>query len=247
MEDNFKNSLKRLKKCDMYWDEMKPNENGRLCQQCNKTIIDFSKMSFREIVFKMAETNESTCGFYLPEQLAAIKLSKSNIPLSIGLTTLIASTALANPDKKVIENHLSDQNYKNNNQKIADAEHYLATNDSVIFSGRIEYYDSIVKKNVTDSYAAVMIKGTTIGIGTTDTGMFKLTYLPNSPNEKTILLIRGIGFKPKEIEVNIENNKNIDLGVIILEAENQELTSFYVTKRQSFMGRMIEKITKPFR
>ena len=75
--ENFKNSLKRLKKCNMYWDEMKPNENGRLCQKCDKTIIDFSKMSFTEITFKMSETNESLVDFiYLNSQQ---KLNDRNV------------------------------------------------------------------------------------------------------------------------------------------------------------------------
>ena len=42
--ENFRNSLKRLNRCDQFWDEMKPNKSGRLCAKCDKTIIDFSKM-----------------------------------------------------------------------------------------------------------------------------------------------------------------------------------------------------------
>ena len=110
--ENFKNSLKRLNKCDQSWDEMKPNKRGRLCQKCDKTIIDFSKMSFTEIAFKMSETNEATCGFYLPEQIDRIKQSRNNIPLSIGLTALIASTSLANSEKKETEKHFSIQDYQ---------------------------------------------------------------------------------------------------------------------------------------
>jgi hypothetical protein len=37
----------------MYWDEMN-YEIGRLCQKCDKIIIDF-KTSFSEIAFKMSE------------------------------------------------------------------------------------------------------------------------------------------------------------------------------------------------
>jgi hypothetical protein len=244
--ENFKNSLKRLKKCDMYWDEMKPSEIGRLCQKCDKTIIDFSKMSFSEIAFKMSETNQSTCGYYLPEQLAEIKRSKNNIPLSIGLTTLIATTSIANSKNKEIEKHCLNKVYNDKEKKEQITEQSEIINDSISISGRIEYYDSISKKNLTDSYAYVVIKGTKIGTVTNENGNFKIKYLPGIDLENIIVTIGGIGFKQKEIEIVVKNSI-IDLGVITLEGEKPIMSEFYVTRKRSFFGKIIRKITKPFR
>ena len=245
--ENFKNSLKRLKKCDMYWDEMNPKENGRLCQKCDKIIIDFSKMSFLEIAFTMSETNESTCGFYLPEQLAEIRRTKNYIPLSIGLTTLIATTSFANSESTEIEKHFAKKNYNEIDKNVKIAEQNEIINDSIIISGRIEYYDSISKMNLTDSYAYVVIKGTKIGTAANENGYFTIKYLPNLENEKLILTIGGIGFEQKEIEISIEN-KNTDLGVIILTKREAELSEFIITvKKRSLTGRLWRKITKPFR
>ena len=154
--ENFKNSLKRLKKCDMYWDEMNPKENGRLCQKCDKIIIDFSKMSFSEIAFTMSETNESTCGFYLPEQLAEIRRTKNNIPLSIGLTTLIATTSFANSESTEIEKHFSKKNHNEIDKNVKIAEQNEIINDSIIISGRIEYYDSISKKDILEKSIMIL-------------------------------------------------------------------------------------------
>jgi hypothetical protein len=191
--ENFKNSLKKLNKYNQFWDEMKPNETGRLCQKCDKTIIDFSKMSFTEIAFKMSETNEATCGFYLPEQINEIKKSRNNIPLSIGLTTLIASTSLANSEKKENEKYFSNQDFQEKLANELNIKQNKIIKDSILLSGRIEYYDSISKKNLTDSYFYIVIKGTKIGAGTNENGNFKIKYLPNLENDKFILSIGGIG------------------------------------------------------
>ncbi|WP_081603529.1 carboxypeptidase-like regulatory domain-containing protein [Flavobacterium sp. WG21] len=248
--ENFKNSLKRLKKCDMYWDEMQPNEIGRLCQRCNKTIIDFSKMSFTDIAFKMAETNESTCGFYLPEQLAKIKQSKKNIPLSVGLTTLMATTSLANSENKEnkeIEKYCLNKVYNDKEKNEECTEQVKIGHDSILISGKVEYYDSIAKKNLTDAYAYIIIKGTKTGTVTNENGDFQMKYLPGLENEKIILSIGAIGFEQKEIEISTES-KSTDLGVIVLVGREAKLTEFIVTrKRISFAGRIWRKITKPFR
>jgi CarboxypepD_reg-like domain len=246
--ENFKNSLKRLKKCDMFWDEMKPNETGRLCQKCDKTIIDFSKKSFKEIALKMSETNESICGFYLPEQLTEIKRSKNNIPLSIGLTTLIASTSIANSKNKEVEKYCTEKVYYENIKNEQIIEESKIINDSISISGRIEYFDSITQKNLTDSYSNVIIKGTKIGISTNEFGTFKIKYLPTLENEKIELIITALGFTQQTIEIKLGDKKDIDLGLILL--KQNELISFYVTtvtKKRNFFGRLIRKITKPFR
>jgi hypothetical protein len=248
--ENFKNSLKRLKKCNMYWDEMLPNKKGRLCQKCNKTIIDFSKMSFSEIALKMSETNESTCGYYLPEQIAEVRRLKNNIPLSLGLTSLIATTSFANSEhneNNKIENYSSIKiiNDTENNQDYSRQNGII--NDSILLSGKIEYYDSISKRNLTDSYAYVIIKGTEFGTSSNENGNFQIKYLPTIENEKIILLIGSIGFEQKEIEIN-SKNITTDLGVILLVKRESELSEFIVTaKKRSFIGRIFRKITKPFR
>ncbi len=77
--------------------------------------------------------------------------------------------------------------------------------------------------------------------------ILKLKYLPSLKNELLTLSIGGIGFQKKEIEINAEN-KIIDLGVIILVKSEAKLSEFIVMgKRRSFVGRILRKITKPFR
>jgi len=62
-------NLTGLKKCDQLWDEMMPNECGRLCQKCNKTIIDFRKLSDEEMTKIHLFKTEPICGIYRSDQL----------------------------------------------------------------------------------------------------------------------------------------------------------------------------------
>lgn len=251
--ENFRNSLKRLNRCDQFWDEMKPNKSGRLCAKCDKTIIDFSKMSFTEIAFKMSESKEATCGFYLPEQIDGIKKSRSQLPLSIGLTTLIASTSLAKSEKKETEKKeteisVSNQDFQEKTISEVDIQRNKMVKDSILLRGKIEYYDSVSKKKLTDSFAYIVIKGTKTGAVANEDGSFQLKYLSSLENETLILSIGGIGFNKKEIEIKIENNNDIDLGVIVIDKMEEKLTEFWITtKRRSFIGRLWQKATTPFR
>ena len=54
--------------CHEKWSEMTPAEQGRFCNQCAKNVIDFTKMSDRQII-QILETNQSVCGRFHPEQL----------------------------------------------------------------------------------------------------------------------------------------------------------------------------------
>ena len=48
---------------------MKPVDGGRLCGECSKSIVDFSKMSWGEIEQVQRKSNNSVCGLYLPKQI----------------------------------------------------------------------------------------------------------------------------------------------------------------------------------
>jgi hypothetical protein len=170
--------------------------------------------------------------------------------LSFGLTTLIATTSFANSENEannIIEKYSSNRIYNENENNEKYTKQDKIINDSILISGRIEYYDSISKKNLTDSFAYVIIKGTKSGTSTNENGNFQIKYLPSLENEKLILSIGAIGFEQKEIEISTEN-KITDLGVIILVKREAELSEFIVTaKKRSFIGRIFRKITKPFR
>jgi len=61
--------------CHENWDKMTPNENGRFCASCSKTVIDFSKMLPEEIQhFFIQNRNEKICGRFKKSQLETITI-----------------------------------------------------------------------------------------------------------------------------------------------------------------------------
>jgi len=54
--------------CHQNWDRMSPAEGGRFCNQCNKTVIDFSGLSHQEILARLS-TGTKLCGRFTNVQL----------------------------------------------------------------------------------------------------------------------------------------------------------------------------------
>ena len=54
--------------CHEKWDEMTPTDKGRFCASCQKKVIDFTKVSDREIV-QLIKSNKNLCGRFSPSQL----------------------------------------------------------------------------------------------------------------------------------------------------------------------------------
>jgi hypothetical protein len=62
--------IKVPKPCHENWQNMTPKEQGRFCGSCEKIVVDFSKMSDKEMLDYFAKaTGHSTCGRFANDQL----------------------------------------------------------------------------------------------------------------------------------------------------------------------------------
>jgi len=69
------------KPCHENWNEMTPKEQGRFCSSCQKTVVDFSVMSDRQIVEFFQKPAGATCGRFHTDQLGReIAIPKKSIP-----------------------------------------------------------------------------------------------------------------------------------------------------------------------
>ena len=59
------------KSCLQNWHGMTSAENGRFCDSCQKSVIDFTTRSDRAIL-KAVKNTEHLCGRFLPDQLDRI-------------------------------------------------------------------------------------------------------------------------------------------------------------------------------
>jgi hypothetical protein len=61
------------KPCHQDWEAMTPNQQGRHCTACAKTMVDFSLLSYEEVKqFFLHEKKEKVCGRFKQDQLHRI-------------------------------------------------------------------------------------------------------------------------------------------------------------------------------
>jgi len=61
--------------CPENWNKMTPNENGRFCMNCSKTVVDFTVMNPNEIQhFFTQNKNKSLCGRFKNSQLDTVDI-----------------------------------------------------------------------------------------------------------------------------------------------------------------------------
>lgn len=77
--ENYKITIP--KPCHENWNKMTPNETGRFCNQCSKSVVDFSNMETSEIQFFFNNhKGQKICGRFKTKQLDTIAIQ---IPRSI--------------------------------------------------------------------------------------------------------------------------------------------------------------------
>lgn len=93
--------LPKPKYCGQNWSKMGKTTGGRICGACQKTIVDFSRMSWREIEHIQQENNNSVCGMYKQSQLdhwgqpaypkgGCIKVTGASLLLSLTAASSVA-------------------------------------------------------------------------------------------------------------------------------------------------------------
>lgn len=55
--------------CHENWDRMSPAQEERFCQQCSKTVVDFSAMADQQVLKVLSIESGSTCGRFSSDQL----------------------------------------------------------------------------------------------------------------------------------------------------------------------------------
>ena len=245
--DNFKHNLRRLNKCDQIWDEMSPIPGGRLCRQCSRKIVDFSGMTHTEIAVFMSEQTGPVCGFYLPEQLPHHSGKIRSIPLSIGFSTLLATTTVSHANAASEQPPVCRTDHASRiNVSPLQASPAPKPADSVLVRGIVQSYDSTTKTYKPISYAAIIIKGLKTGVSTNEKGEFHL-YVPTHPEFPSPVLVgASVGYASKELTLPSDARQELDLGAITLQSQ-PAIEYYIVVRKRSRLSRFWRKITKPFR
>lgn len=78
--------------CPQSWDAMQPNDTGRFCASCQKTVVDYTALSDQELIKLLARpTAETRCGRLRDDQLNRLLVgdrSESNWQRWVSLLTM---------------------------------------------------------------------------------------------------------------------------------------------------------------
>lgn len=111
--------IKIDKPCNENWNEMTPDEKGRFCNKCAKSVIDFSILSDKESIDILSSSKGEVCGrvtssqlstplIYFPEpRQSRIPYSKIAANLFFVASAFSAQSCTAQNDKPKTEKHYS--------------------------------------------------------------------------------------------------------------------------------------------
>jgi hypothetical protein len=206
-------TLPKPKHCGQNWLDMIPCQGGRTCGQCQKTIVDFSRMSWTEIEAFQNKNNNSVCGMYNPKQLIywgqEIPRSHSNLQKIAAIAGLTVS--------------LSVSAYSQSSE----------INQGFVLKGNVT--DSLTHQPI--MFANVMLKQSKAFAETDFDGNFSFTLSnnTNSPMSDT-LVVSSVGYTRKHII--IEDIKEINMTDSTL-LPNEKFVDVRLTHGRTMTGHII--------
>jgi hypothetical protein len=191
--------------CHESWNEMLPNNQGRHCQSCQKTVVDFTDMTDAELINFFAKQKINTCGRFTGDQLQRdilLPRKKVNwmkyffhfvIPAFLLSLKASAKSSFSKPYQTEI--------YPS--KKLVQGDTIVATNNSnKIIVGKVVDY-----KGEPLGAATIMIKGTNIGTTADMNGNFKLKV----SNAASAIIVSYVGFRSQEIKLGNKTSINVAL------------------------------------
>jgi len=190
--------------CHEDWNNMLPEEKGKFCLACQKTVVDFSAMSDAQIIDFLGKSSGKICGRINEERL--------NTPIS---NHVPLKSSFFN---KYIAGLLMALGFYNT--AVQGQNNPKAPQETIIKPGAIDVRKTPkgpmkIEGQITDSktkkalvYASVTIDGSRITINTDKNGKFSLEVPEEFRNESLTLLISNFGYNDLYLS-NIDISRNV--------------------------------------
>lgn len=194
--------------CDEKWANMTPSKGGRHCERCEKTIVDFTNKTDREIAHLHKQSNGKLCGRFTPDQLKrdiilhpkspSRNRSKAAAALLAGMLSTGTAVAQGAVTIQRTEQHISEKENENKEK---------TTSGSRVISGQ-----------VTDEngeplpFANVFIKDACTGTTTDIDGYYSIKV----PENANILVVSYTGYP--DVETALTQGQNNVLNVVMKDA-----------------------------
>lgn len=189
--------------CHENWETMSPQDKGRHCDVCEKTVFDFTNKTDEQIV-KTFENSGKLCGRFktnqLDRELVFARKSKNSYR-SIAATGLFAFLALHSFKSKA-----QNERVLSKTEVIQPVNHIKGKIATSILKTRIISGTIFDENNLPLLGANVIVKDTSNGTQTDFDGNFKLKV------EKGIVIeVSFIGYETQKITINNQDKVSINL------------------------------------
>ncbi len=205
-------NLSQLKLCDQRWEDMTPNERGRLCAKCSKTIVDFRKMSDSDIARTHAFAEESVCGVYEPKQMRTPKRKMSRHRINKRLSVFMASLGFLFSEQVEAqepvpkEQTIKREDIQKMQERAGPLDHGPQFQDTLIVTGKV-----LGERGAPLPFVAIHAKGTKIGTTSDFDGNYTLGIPRDLSSPKDVVLVfTYVGY----------DTKSIDMGKALITTQN---------------------------
>ena len=251
VQKNSNFSLQIPEPCHENWAEMTPSEQGRFCQNCQKIVVDFSKMNDRDLTqWFAARAGERVCGRVNQRQLnrdfSYVTPLKSTFyqRTAILVSGLFFATSAYGQDYNPTEITTTGNTILVHPPKYAEpskTEKTARILRGIVLDERGEPIPS----------AYVVIKETSISTSTDSKGIFKVVLSNKFDKTEQIQLeVQLLGYISVERTIKLKGQDSLDkIEIRLVEDTDMLLGKMTVTeiKPKPPLGKVGHAIKKPFR
>ena len=188
--------LQILNPCPENWAEMTPETQGRFCQSCQKTVIDFTQMSDNQVVLYFKEhSTENACGRFYPFQLnrplienITLKRRNRHAAWKYMIWSVLSVGTLASPRMAYSQDDSTEAPIEQAQPVLSDT---TLINSNFRLMGKVICGQSL--KIIPN--ATIYVGENEVFITANKTGDFEIIFSENSINENITLHISAVGYK----------------------------------------------------
>lgn len=222
------------KPCHENWETMLPEQKGRFCEVCQKSVLDFTKITDQRILENLNQSE--VCGKITLKQLDRINQKESQNPLVPTSYIFKISTFLSFLTTPVLS-YSQEKNKIEIVEKKNISETEIPTTDYYIFKSQVIDIDSFP---ISDAYIEVM--DTDIFVFADSEGMFSIN-IPNWIENPMLIFVEPTNQESYTFPINtlsdkIQLNNHPELELYVM--------GYFVRKR-TFAGKILHTISYPFR
>jgi hypothetical protein len=199
------------KPCAEDWQTMLPNQAGKFCSNCQKTVVDFTQMSPTDLKDFFLKSQGKVCGRFLNTQLyePTANSPKKNSWYGAFLATLPGTSLLQTETTKA--HTLIEQNEIKPPSKKSSPNIQSKQSEKFTVSGVV--LDSVTKEGIPG--ISIYLKNTNTGTVTDSDGKFTLEYAGDeNSNEKPVITFQAVGLKTREIVIEHLNTHALEVQMV---------------------------------